>query len=192
MLETSRPAAETLSPWGTRNTQQWLLAHHCLWLELCNRTLVPRCFLGYRRCGILGMTLKSFLITKAWVKTIEDRHEVSFPFCLESSLCLPGEHQQKETLASIHNHGSRLLLFVPDVNLRKVPASLLSCDPNWKSENWRWCCQTACQEMFLQIVETNFRKFWEHDMLVISLFFFPFSFLVLIHGPIAPQTWELT
>lgn len=46
--------------------------------------------------------------------------------------------------------------------------------------------------MLLQIVETNFGKFWERDMLVISLFFPPFSFPVLIYGPVAPRTWELT
>lgn len=121
MLETFRPAAETLSPWGTRNTQQWLLAHHCLLLGLCNRTLVPRCFLGYRRCGILGMTRKIFLITKACLETIEDKSSLSLS--VWSHLCLPGEQQQKEAVASIHNHGSCLTVFVPDANLRKVPAS---------------------------------------------------------------------
>lgn len=98
MLETFRPATETLSPWGTRNTQQWLLAHHCLWLELCNQTLVPRCFLGYRRCCILGMTLKIFLITKACVKTIEDMGSLSLSVWSRFSVCLESNSRRKPLL----------------------------------------------------------------------------------------------
>lgn len=84
MLETFRPATETLSPLGTRNTQQWLLALNRLWSKLCNPAFFPRCFLGYRRCSYLWITLK---ITKACIKYIADRK--SLPLSVWIHLCLP-------------------------------------------------------------------------------------------------------
>lgn len=71
------------------------------------------------------MTQKIFLITKAFLETIEDMSSPSLSVWSQLSVCPGSNSRRKEALASLHNHGSWLLLFVPDASLRKSPSIFL-------------------------------------------------------------------